>query len=120
MPGASSSLIDNGWVGRDLLGAPLADGSRLSLRFGANGRLAASAGCNRLSAAYRLEGDQLQVVPPMISTRMACPAPLAEQESRFLAFLGSVTRHAVDAAGRLVLTTAAGDAQRFDPEPAPR
>ena len=114
---ASSALLASGWVARDLLGAPLVEGSRILLRFGANARLSADAGCNRLSAAYRLDGERLRIVPPMTSTRMACAPALAEQEARFLAFLGAVSRHAIEPDGALALTTARGETQRFEPEP---
>lgn len=116
---APAALIATPWVGRELPGAPLVDGSRLTLRFDASGRVAANAGCNRLSAAYRLEADRLQVVPPIISTRMACAPALMEQETRFLALLGAVSRYGIDGSGALVLTTTEGASLRLAPEPPP-
>ena len=65
-------------------------------------RLAGSAGCNKFNAAYDLSGEGLSIGPAAV-TRMACPAALMEQEGRFLATLGRITRFDIDPTGALLL-----------------
>lgn len=51
-----------------------------------------SAGCNRMSGTYELEGAKLKF-GPLITTRMACPA--METETAFLKALEATTRYQV-------------------------
>lgn len=70
---------------------PVIDGSGITARFGGDGMLSGTAGCNRYAAAYLVYGDkgrQLAIVPPQLQTRLSCPAPgIMQQESAFLADL---------------------------------
>ena len=61
-------------------GHELVEGTVVRLAFGADGALAASAGCNQLSGAYRLDGGVLGV-DDVASTRRGCEAALAEQDA---------------------------------------
>jgi heat shock protein HslJ len=79
---------------------------RARLRFG-DGRLAGSAGCNRLMGAYTLAGDSLRFEPSMASTMMACPEPLMAQEQAVHAALSLVASHRLTA-DRLELLDADG------------
>lgn len=86
----------------------VAIGTSLDARFGSDGRVAGSAGCNRYHAGYELEGDAL-AIGPAAATRKMCGAPegVMEQEAAFLAALGTVAR--ADIRGeRLQLRTAEG------------
>lgn len=58
------------------------------------GQVSGSAGCNTYRAAYR-HVNEFAFSPP-ISTRMACPPPIMDQESRFLSVLEAVTGYAID------------------------
>ena len=58
---------------------PLVPGSEIRLTF-RDGQLGAQAGCNHLSAAYEIDGDQL-TAGPMGGTEMGCPEPLMEQDT---------------------------------------
>jgi heat shock protein HslJ len=56
------------------------------ISFAENGQIAGSTGCNRFTGAA-LDGMALRASPALATTRMACPPPLAEQESAVLAAL---------------------------------
>lgn len=71
------------------------------LRF-ADGRMSGSAGCNRFSGDYSLEGDMLRTAK-LASTLMACTGPNAEQEDAFLKITGRPLLVSFDSKGRLVL-----------------
>lgn len=79
------------------------------LRFAfADGRIAVSGGCNRLSAAYTLDGGTLQV-GPAAQTKMFCGggALMAADEAVAARLQGALSASLQD--GRLVLSTAGGD-----------
>lgn len=61
------------------------------------GHMAGSAGCNRLIAAYSLDGERLSFDPNAASTMMACPEPLMAQEQAVSAALGAVESFRLDA-----------------------
>jgi len=55
----------------------------------AQGRMAASAGCNRLMGPFERSGEALSF-GPVAGTKMACPGPLMERERAFIAALARV------------------------------
>lgn len=65
---------------------PILDKRLARLDFGADGRLTGHTSCNRLSAAYALAGDKLEI-GRVVTTRMACPRLQMEQEDRVLTAL---------------------------------
>lgn len=66
-------------------------GTNLTMAFGSDGQVGGSAGCNRYSAAYTLEGHKL-TIGPAAATRMMCAKPegVMEQERQFLRALETV------------------------------
>jgi len=60
-------------------------GTRLTARFGDDGRVEGSAGCNRYSASCEMAAGTISIGVPA-STRMSCPEPdgIMEQEMRYL------------------------------------
>lgn len=62
------------------------------LRF-QDGRVSGSAGCNRLTGSYTLEGEAIRFDPSMATTMMACPEPLMAQEQAVHAALAEVASH---------------------------
>jgi heat shock protein HslJ len=80
--------------------------TQLSATFGADQRVAGSAGCNRFSGTYTMEGESLSF-GPLATTRMACPEPIMEQERAFLAALESTTQF-TQTGDRLTLRDADG------------
>jgi heat shock protein HslJ len=80
---------------------------RVTLEFGADGRVTGKAPCNRFSGRYALTGEGLGITE-VASTRMACPAPLMQQEQEFFAALAAVRGFSIPAAGRLLLQSGDG------------
>jgi heat shock protein HslJ len=83
-------------------------GSRITVRFGEDGQVTGSAGCNSYFAVYKLEGEALSVGPSS-ATRRFCDEPqgLMQQEALFLAALQSAATFRIDG-DRLELRTADG------------
>lgn len=61
-----------------------------SLAFSADGTVAGSSGCNRLTGSYEIEGGHSLSFGPLATTRRACPPPLMALESLVLAQLEAV------------------------------
>lgn len=74
---------------------PLVPGSSVRMRI-VEGRISINAGCNTLNGAYSVRNGQLRVTT-LASTRIGCPAPLADQDQALEQFLTSSPR--VDIAG---------------------
>jgi heat shock protein HslJ len=74
---------------------------------GRDKRLGGSGGCNRLMGSYELDGDKLSF-GPLVATRMACAAGMAE-EAGFTTLLQGVVSWRVDGS-QLVLFDGAGRA----------
>jgi heat shock protein HslJ len=82
--------------------------ARLTFR---SGRVAGTAGCNRLNGAYQVSGSSL-TFGPAASTMMACPEPQMQQEAGVTAALANVASFEIsgdqlvmkDATGATVLT----------------
>ncbi|BCS31805.1 META domain-containing protein [Luteitalea sp. TBR-22] len=93
----------------------LAD-TRVTLAFGAEGRVTGEAGCNRFAATYTAEGESV-AIGTLSTTRRTCPGEgVMAQEAAFLAALASGTRARMDG-DRLELRTTDGalavSARRF-------
>ena len=80
----------------DAFASPLA-GTELTARFGTDGTLSGTAGCNRYTASFTSEKGAVQIATPA-ATRMACaePAGVMEQEANYLALLATAARYTVD------------------------
>jgi heat shock protein HslJ len=72
-------------------------GTELTARFGADGTLTGSSGCNAYRAAYSIDGGAIEIGAPA-GTRKFCaePAGVMEQEAAYLALLPEATRFGVD------------------------
>lgn len=86
----------------------VARGTSLDASFGADGRLTGSAGCNRYTAGYEVEGEGIEI-GPAAATRMMCSEPeeIMAQESAFLTALSTPTTWRIEGE-RLQLRTDAG------------
>ena len=101
--GEPAALLEGAeWTVESLGGAGLVEGSRVTLAFGADGRVSGSASCNGFTGAYALTGEGLSI-GNVATTRKACPPPLMEQEAAFLAALGTVQRFEITPEGKLAL-----------------
>jgi heat shock protein HslJ len=88
-------LANTSWLLATLGGAPPATGTSITLNFGSGGVLAGSDGCNDYSAGYTLDGSSITILQPISTTRKACPEPVMQQSSAYLAALGKAARYAV-------------------------
>jgi heat shock protein HslJ len=100
-------LQGESWVAEAIDGTALADRSRVTLTFGADGRLTGTASCNNYSATYALTGEGL-TIGKAAATRKACPPALLTQEQAVLSLLEAVERFEIGEDGALVLRAAAG------------
>ena len=93
--------------GRQAVVSTLA-GTSLTMRFGADGRVSGSAGCNQYGATYSFDGARLAIGPAAATRRMCAePERVMEQEREFLKALETVASARFEA-GRLELRTADG------------
>ncbi|MDQ2780823.1 MAG: META domain-containing protein [Pseudomonadota bacterium] len=100
-------LLGRAWRVEDIAGGGVIDDSHATLLFTADGRLAGSAGCNRIIGSYQSQGTQLKIEPAG-TTMMACPPALMNQERKLLTLLPQIKRYRIDDTGGLMLTTADG------------
>ena len=104
----SSLLMGETWTVTEIAGVATV-GTQPTMTFTIAGTTAGTSSCNRYSAPYRLAGEGL-TFGPAISTKMACPQPAMDQETRFLQILGRVARFEIMADGALRLLTDDGQA----------
>ena len=81
-------------------------GGDLTIRFGADGRVGGTGGCNSFGGAFGYEAATgLLEIGDLASTKRACAEPARNQaEAAYLVALRGVTEAAGDPDGRLVLT----------------
>ena len=58
----------------------------VTAKFDSSGALSGSGGCNQYSATYKVTGTSISITQP-ITTLMACPEPIMQQETMYLAQL---------------------------------
>ena len=93
---AGRELAGDGPPARRGVHEPLA-GTDLTARFGADGSLSGSAGCNTYKSSYTTEKHTIEIAAPA-ATRKACadPAGVMEQESAYLALLPTAVSYRLD------------------------
>jgi heat shock protein HslJ len=115
-PAPAASLVGPTWVmtsytdGKGGVAPALAD-TDVTAIFGTDDRLGGSAGCNTYNASYTVDGNKI-TIGLGISTMMACPQPIMDQEAAYLAALQTAATFAIegdqltisDAKGATVLT----------------
>jgi heat shock protein HslJ len=108
-----STLDGSEWlstsVTEDGADQPLVEGTQVRLRF-VDGQLAASAGCNSIGGAYRLDGGRLFFEGGAM-TEMGCDEPRHAQDDWLLGFLGS--RPAIAQDGDKLTLTSGGTVVAF-------
>jgi heat shock protein HslJ len=83
---------------------PVIDNTGITGRFGGDGILSGTSGCNNYSTAYLVQGKKIAIVPPRLQTQLLCPAPgIMQQESAFLADLSSASYLQTGGTGMKVL-----------------
>jgi len=106
--GDPPSLVGPTWAAVELAGTPVAAepaARQPSIAFVANGRVAGTDGCNRISAPYTQNGERISF-GAMITTRMACPGA-DEVSRRFAEAIQGTTGWRI-AGGRLEFRDATG------------
>ncbi len=79
-----------------------------NITFDGAGRYSGTGGCNRLAGGYSLSGDAI-TFDMGLSTMMACPEPIMDQELRFSQSLNDATRFVADASTLTIFFTTASD-----------
>lgn len=78
-----------------------------------SGRLGIYGGCNRTGGAYQITGDTIKS-GVLVSTQMACPAPLMKQDSAAAAFFSNqAIRYDISQQATPVLTLTASNGDRL-------
>ena len=110
-PGGTSALVGPTWlmtshnngVGGVVSGAVDAE---VTAVFGSDGTLSGSAGCNRYSAPFTVDGAKIKI-GLAISTMMMCPQPIMDQEQQYLAAIQQAATYSIQGT-RLELRDATG------------
>ena len=101
-------LTQGEWQVEDINGGGIIDSSHMTLKFGDDGRVSGSAGCNNYSATYTVSGTKM-TVGPVASTRRMCPGEaIMNQEQRMLAALAGEQDIQFTEDGALKLRAASG------------
>jgi heat shock protein HslJ len=108
-----NTLADTSWVvtgynnGKQAV-VSVAIGTKLTATFKADGKLGGSAGCNRYSGLYTIDGKAVSI-GPLATTRKSCDSPVGvmAQEARFLKALSTAATWRMDG-DRLELRTSKG------------
>jgi heat shock protein HslJ len=79
----------------DLAGSGVLDGAHATLAFAEAGKALGSASCNRFQGAVTIQAESITFAS-LVTTRMACPEAIMNQESRYLAGLGEAKRFRVE------------------------
>ena len=104
---AGDPLAGTSWVLSELNGQPVVADTSVTLQFGTDGRASGTDGCNRYNSSYSTAGDTIQFAPNAAMTMMACPTPIIDQATAYMAALSGAATFAVDGAS-LTLADAAG------------
>ena len=99
--GDPATLLAGDWTATTLNGAPLPDGTSVTLSF-LDGRILGNSGCNRLIGSYTLTGEGL-TLGNIGATKMACPAPQMETEQAVFSALAAITQFDIAEDGALLL-----------------
>ena len=93
--GSSGVLLDTAWRLEDLGGATVIEGAEATLEFPEDGKAAGHGSCNRFFAPVTVSGDSIRF-GPVGATRMACEAPVASQEAKYLKALEGAERFVIE------------------------
>jgi putative lipoprotein len=106
---AAATLPLNGrWLAESIRNRRVIGDPKTLIEIAADGKVTGSGGCNRISGKATVDGAHISF-GPMISTKMACPPAVMDQESKFLAALGDTRLWRIDEQrDRLILVDAHG------------
>ena len=72
------------WIATTLGGKAILPDTTITAEFMEDASLSGSNGCNRYNTTYSVEGDNLTINQPIMSTLMACPDPVMAQEQAYI------------------------------------
>lgn len=101
------------WRAEDIGGRGIIDNIEVTLMFGSDGKIGGKSGCNGYSANYQITGEVIKVFPPMIGTRMMCPAALMSQELSFRTLIEQAQSFTITTEGWLIIKSADGTTIKF-------
>jgi putative lipoprotein len=108
---AAAASLDGDWTVTGVGGAGTVGEAPATLRFGPDGRLSGSSGCNAFGGRYEAgtgaDGPTLTVGPLAVSQR-ACEAAVDAQERRLVGALGAAAGYRIEADGTLTITAKDG------------
>lgn len=84
---AAGAFVGITWILEDLAGKEPVDGAPATITFTGDGAVSGSAGRNRFSGRFEVQGDAINIGEALASTRMAGPEPVMLQEQNFFAAL---------------------------------
>jgi heat shock protein HslJ len=102
---AAAPLVGSEWRLEDLGGRGVIDRLQATLAFPEAGRVTGNGTCNRFFGSYTLMQDRV-AFGQLGSTRMACPDPLGDQETRYLDALQKAQR--IEVQGKTLLVHVQG------------
>jgi len=120
--GAGTVNVNGAWKLDSIAGTQVLSGTNPTLTLTADGHANGNGGCNGFGGDYSREGDTL-TFGQIVHTMMACTRPgltyeqVMGQEHRFLSALNGAVRASAPETNVLVLTTASGEALRFERTP---
>jgi putative lipoprotein len=100
-------LVGGTWVAEDIDGAGVIDDAQSTVQFGNDGRISGRGACNGYSGTVDLKGAQI-IIGQLVSTKMACPPAVMDQENRFMAALQATRTYRMDEGDKLVFCDATG------------
>lgn len=109
---SESDLTGSEWLLEDLAGSGVIDNAQATLTFPEQGRVAGRASCNRFSGSVEIGGTSIKF-GPLISTRMACPEAVMNQEDKYLKALQSVDRFERNGSSLLLYSKGSDKPLRF-------
>jgi putative lipoprotein len=104
----SAALKGGVWIVEDINRTGIIDNSRLTLTFGADGRVSGSTNCNGFSGTYTVDGAKLTLGALMMTRRACLAEALSRQEQKYTDALDGELSWTITDDGALELTGAEG------------
>ncbi|MGD9093381.1 MAG: META domain-containing protein [Anaerolineales bacterium] len=92
--GSEVGLTDVNWSLTSLNGQPLVPGTYINADFDDGGNVGGTNGCNRYNGPYQAGGNSISI-GPLMSTMMACPDIVMQQEQAYMAALQSASNYEI-------------------------
>lgn len=102
-----ASLAGTKWQLVSLNGDKISDPEKTDIRFDGK-TISGTAGCNRMSGSYKIDNDTISF-GPIAATKMACPDPWMQIETKFFSVLASRATYRRNGYGLLLLRGESGN-----------